>query len=75
MGPMGVLLTLQSRSCVQVQVPIQTQVVSNRRDYLLETGQLVFPQVYWYPASTRQAYIPGGTYQGEVGNATHSEDK
>jgi hypothetical protein len=43
MGPMGVLLTLQSRSCVQVQVPIQTQVVSKRRDYLLGTGQLIFP--------------------------------
>ena len=23
MGPMGVLLTLQSRSCVQVQVPVE----------------------------------------------------
>jgi hypothetical protein len=43
MGPMGVLLTLQNRSCVQVQVPIQTQVVSNHRDYLLGTGQLIFP--------------------------------
>jgi hypothetical protein len=43
MGPMGVLLTLQSRSCVQVQVPIQMQVVSNLRDYLLGTGQLIYP--------------------------------
>jgi hypothetical protein len=44
MGPMGVLLTLQNRSCVQVQVLIQTQVVSNRRGYLLGIEQLIFCQ-------------------------------
>jgi hypothetical protein len=40
---MGALLKLSSRRCVQVQVPIQTQVVSNLRDYLLGTELLIYP--------------------------------
>jgi hypothetical protein len=59
-GPMGVLLKLQSRSCVQVQVPVQWSVVSNCRDYLLGVGPPIFSLVYWYTASTRRVYLPGG---------------
>jgi hypothetical protein len=50
MGTMGVLLTLQSRSCVQVQV--------------LGTRPSILSLVYWYPASTRRAYLPGGPSVG-----------
>jgi hypothetical protein len=57
---MGVLLKLQSRKCVQVQVPVQRQVVSNCKDYLLGAGPPIFSLVYWYPASTRRAYLLGG---------------
>jgi hypothetical protein len=48
---MGVLLTLPSRSCVQVQVLVEATSWG-----LLPT----LSYVYWYPASTRRAYIPGG---------------
>jgi hypothetical protein len=66
MGPMGVLLMLPSRSCVQVQVPVEA------------TSWGPFPTLLGMLVSnldTSSLQPRGARYQGGVGNATHNRDK
>jgi hypothetical protein len=65
---MGVLLTLPSRSCVQVQVPVEATSWG--------PGHQLFLKICWYPALTCRAYIPGGpsTRRG-VDKTTHNKNK
>jgi hypothetical protein len=62
MGIMGVLLTLPSRSCVQVQVLVEAA----------SWGPLPTLLECWYPASTRRAYIPGGPCTREESATPHT---
>jgi hypothetical protein len=66
MGPMGVLLTLPSQSCVQVQVPVEATSWGRCQLFLRYTS--IQPR---HVKPTSQ----GAKYQGGVGNATHSKDK
>jgi hypothetical protein len=65
MGPMGVLLTLPSRSCVQVQVPVKAASWGPLPTLL---GMLVSS------LDTSSLYPRGARYQGGVGSATHNKD-
>jgi hypothetical protein len=65
-GPMGVLLTLPSRSCVKVQVPVEAASWGS------------FPTLLGMLASsldTSSLHPTGARYQGGVGNTTHNRDK
>jgi hypothetical protein len=66
MGPMGVLLTLPSRSCVQVQVPVEAASWEPLPTLL---GMLVSS------LDTSSLHPRGASDQGRVGNATHNRDK
>jgi hypothetical protein len=66
MGPMGVLLTIPSRSCDQAQVPVEAA----------PWGPL--PTLFKYASIQPRHVEPtsqGGRYQEGVGNATHNRDK
>jgi hypothetical protein len=65
---MGVLLTLPSRSCVQVQVLVEATSWG--------PGHQLFLKICWYLASTCRAYILGGpgTRRG-VDKTTHNKNK
>jgi hypothetical protein len=63
---MGVLLTLPSQSCVQVQVPVEAASWGPLPTLL---GMLVSS------LDTSSLHPRGGRYQGGVGSATHNRDK
>jgi hypothetical protein len=66
MGPMGVLLTLPSRSCVQVQVPVEAT----------SWGPLpTFLSMLVSSLDTSSLHPMGARYQEGVSNATHNRDK
>jgi hypothetical protein len=67
MGPMGVLLTFPSRSCVQVQVL--------SRGYLLGAIPNSFLGMLVYSLDMSSLHPRGTRYQGRVGSATHDKDK
>jgi hypothetical protein len=65
-GPMGVLLMLPSRSCVQVQVPVEATscgAIANS-----------FLRMLVYSLDTSSLHPRWARYQG-VGNTTHNRDK
>jgi hypothetical protein len=66
MGPMGVLLTLPSRSYVQVQVPVEAASWGPLPTLL---SMLVSS------LNTLSLHPKGSRYQEGVGNATHNRDK
>jgi hypothetical protein len=62
-GPMGVLLTLPSRSCIQVQVPVEA----------VSWGPLpTLSGILVSSLDTSIIHPTGARYQGRVGNATHT---
>jgi hypothetical protein len=63
---MGVLLTLPSQSCVQVQVPVETTFKGSWPTLL---GTLVSN------LDTSGLHPRGARYQGGVGNTTHNRDR
>jgi hypothetical protein len=63
---MGVLLTLLSRSCVQVQAPVEAASWGPLPTLL---GMLVSS------LDTSSLHPRGARYLGGVGNATHNRDK
>jgi hypothetical protein len=66
MGPMGMLLMLPSRSCVQVQVPVEA---ASWGPFPTLLGMLVSS------LDTSSLHPKGARYQGGVDNATHNKDK
>jgi hypothetical protein len=66
MGPMGVLLMLPSRSCVQAQVPVEA----------VSWGPLpTLSSILVSSLDTSSLHPKGARYQRGVGNATHNMDK
>jgi hypothetical protein len=66
MGPMGVLLTLPSRSCVQTQLQVEAASWGPSPTLL---SMLVSS------LDTSSLHPRGARYQEGVGNATHNRDK
>jgi hypothetical protein len=66
MGPKGVLLTHPSRSCVQVQVPVEAASLGPLPTLL---GMLASS------LDTSSLHRTGARYQGGVSNTTHNRDK
>jgi hypothetical protein len=66
-GPMGVLLMLPSRSCVQAQVPVEATSWGPPPNSFL--GMLVCS------LSKSSLHLRGGRHQGRISYTTHNRDK
>jgi hypothetical protein len=66
MGPMGVLLTLRSRRCVQAQVPVEAAFWGPLPTL---SGMLVSS------LDTLSLHLRGARYQGGVSSTTNNRDK